>query len=125
MAAAALVFASLAALLHAYIWSMESLTWSQPGTWKKFGLTSQEQADANALLAYNQGFYNLFLAVGTGLGVVFVVRDGDWGWPLIVFGCGCMLGAAVILASSGRAYLRGAILQGTLPLLALVLAILA
>lgn len=125
MTAAALGFAGLAALLHVYIWSMESLTWRQPATWRKFGLTTQDEAEANAVFAYNQGFYNLFLAVGTSVGIVLVMRDCSAGWPLVFFGCGCMLGAAVILASSGRAYLRGAAMQGTFPLLAILLGLLA
>lgn len=125
MTVAALVFASLAALLHVYIWSMESITWRQPGTWRRFGLTTQAEADANAVFAYNQGFYNLFLAIGTGLGVVVAARDCAWGWPLLFFGTGCMVGAAVILATSGRAYLRGALMQGTFPLLAIIVGSLA
>lgn len=125
MTAAALVFAGLAAALHVYIWSMESITWRQPGTWRKFGLKTQQEADANAVFAYNQGFYNLFLAIGTGLGVALVLRDCAWGWPLVFFGTGCMAGAAVILATSGRGYLRGAVMQGTFPLLAIVFGSLA
>ncbi len=64
MILASLVFALLAALLHVYIFIMESITWTQPATWKRFGVTSQADADTTRPLAYNQGFYNLFLAVG-------------------------------------------------------------
>lgn len=60
MTAIALTFAGLAAALHVFIWTMESLTWKQPKTWIRFGLRSQAEANTTAPLAFNQGFYNLF-----------------------------------------------------------------
>lgn len=54
MTAAALVLAGLAALLHAYIWVMESLTWTSPRTRATFG-TSREEAEATKELAFNPG----------------------------------------------------------------------
>ena len=77
MTAVALVLAGIAALLHVYIWTMESITWKQPATWKRFGLESQADADTTAPLAYNQGYYNLFLAVVTIVGIVLVAVDRD------------------------------------------------
>ena len=65
----ATVFAALAALLHVYIFVMESVQWSQPRIWKRFGVPDQQTADATKPMAYNQGFYNLFLAIGAGLGL--------------------------------------------------------
>ena len=62
MAIAALVFAALAALVHVYIWVLESLLWTAARTRAVFG-TSEEEAETTKLLALNQGFYNLFLAV--------------------------------------------------------------
>ena len=60
MIIAALIFAGLAALLHVYIFTMESLTWTSPRTRATFG-TTPEEAETTKLLAFNQGFYNLFL----------------------------------------------------------------
>jgi putative membrane protein len=114
----ALVFAGLAALLHVYIWVLESLVWSTKGR-RVFGV-SAEQAAANRQFAYNQGFYNLFLAIGTGVGVAFAAGDCHWGIPLIVFGTGSMLGAAIVLVTDDRTAARAAITQGTLPALALL-----
>lgn len=62
MLTAGLIFASLAALLHVYIFVMESLTWTSPRTRATFGLSAQE-AEATKELAFNQGFYNLFLVI--------------------------------------------------------------
>lgn len=126
MTAVAVVLAALAAALHVFIWTMESLTWRQPSTWRRFGVESQEQADSNALMAFNQGFYNLFLAVVTAVGILLIALGPDEaGWALLLAGCGSMLGAALVLRSAGPAYTRAAVTQGTLPLLAVVAAVVA
>jgi putative membrane protein len=122
MILASLGFALLSALLHIYIFTMESITWTQPGTWKRFGITSQADADTTRALAYNQGFYNLFLAAGAlaGVGAVALGHPAV-GWTLVFSSCGSMLLASVVLALSGRKYLRAAATQGTAPLLAVAL----
>ncbi|WP_066287592.1 DUF1304 domain-containing protein [Arthrobacter sp. B6] len=131
MILASLLFAFLAAALHVYIFTMESLTWTRPATWKRFGLASQADAETTRPLAYNQGFYNLFLAIGAfiGVGCVALAAAGSAqsvvGWTLILSCCGSMLLAAVVLALSGKKYLRAAATQGATPLLAVVLALLA
>ena len=126
MMTAALVFAGLAALLHVYIWTMESLTWRKPATWKRFGVATQEEAETQALLAYNQGFYNLFLAVIAAIGIAGVLKGGDcWtvGWALIFASTGSMLAASVVLRSCGKQYSRAAATQGLFPLLTIVFAV--
>jgi putative membrane protein len=128
MEKAALVLAALAGVLHVYIWTMESLTWRKPATWKRFGAASQEEAETQRLFAYNQGFYNLFLAIGAFVGVVCLVKsDGtsSAGWALLFFTCGSMFAASLVLASCGAKYARAAVLQGTFPLLAIVAGIAA
>src|SRR5690606_31419601 len=65
----ALILAGLAALLHVYIWVLESLRWEAPSTRRTFG-TSAEQARVTKPLAFNQGFYNLFLAIVTAAGII-------------------------------------------------------
>jgi putative membrane protein len=121
MIAAALIFAGLAALLHVYIWLMESLTWTSARTRATFGIT-EEEAQATKELAFNQGFYNLFLAVITAVGITI----GGFGYydaatALIFAGTGSMLAAAVVLLASSPDKARAAITQGTLPLIAIVL----
>ena len=126
MTNAALVFAGLAGLLHVYIWTMESLTWRKPATWKRFGVANQEEAETQRMFAYNQGFYNLFLAIGAFLGIGHVLGGmASEGWVLILFTSACMVGAALVLASCGKQYARPAITQGTFPLLAILAGIAA
>jgi putative membrane protein len=122
MTTVALVFAGLAALLHVYIWTMESLTWRKPATWKRFGVASQEDAETQQSFAFNQGFYNLFLAIIAGLGIAHVAtgRHAEAGWALVLAATASMLGAALVLRSCGKQYTRAAALQGTFPLLALI-----
>ena len=111
MTTVALVLAAVAGLLHVLFFTLESLRWQEPSTWRTFGLTSQEDADTTASLAYNQGFYNLFLAVGTfvGIGLVALSDAHDTiGWTLIVFACASMLAASLVLISTGLSYARAA-----------------
>lgn len=124
----ALVFAGLAALLHVYIFVLESVRWSHPSVWRIFGIASQEVADTTKPMAYNQGFYNLFLALGAGIGILLWAVNGVddvAGRTLLLFSLGSMVAAALVLLTSGRKYLRPAVTQGTLPLIGVVLTLLA
>jgi putative membrane protein len=121
MITAGLIFAALAALLHVYIFTMESLTWTSPRTRAAFGTTAEE-AETTKLLAFNQGFYNLFLAVITGVGIVLVALGHDViGVTLIFAGVGSMASAAVVLLASAPDKARAALTQGLFPLIAVVL----
>ncbi len=83
-------------------------------------------ADTNRPMAYNQGFYNLFLGIGAALGLVLWWTGHDTaGSALVLFTTGSMVAAATVLVTTGRHYLRAALTQGTLPLIGLVLTLLA
>jgi putative membrane protein len=116
-----LILAGLAALLHVYIWVMESLTWTSARTRATFGI-SEEEALATKELAFNQGFYNLFLAIVTAVGVVAMLTDHRAvGAALIFAGVGSMLAAAAVLLASSPDKSRAAVTQGIFPLIAIVL----
>ena len=127
LAILATVFAALAAVLHVYIFLMESVQWTQPAVWKRFGVPDQATADAIKPMAYNQGFYNLFLAVGATIGLALFWAGGPGtvadvaGRTLVLFTLGSMVAAALVLISTGSKYLRAALVQGTLPLIGFVL----
>src|SRR6476469_11102828 len=121
MVYAGFCFAGLAALLHVYIWVMESLTWTSARTRATFGI-SEEEAVATKELAFNQGFYNLFLAIVTAVGLVLGAFEYyDAALALIFAGTGSMLAAALVLLVSSPDKARAAITQGILPLIAIVL----
>ena len=124
METAAVVFAVGAALLHVYIWVLESFRWTEPATRKTFG-TSAADAEVTKPLAYNQGFYILFLAIITLAGVVAGGADGDVGTALVLAGTGSMLAAALVLVTHDRSMLRAALVQGTFPALAVLFVLLA
>jgi putative membrane protein len=119
MLVAACVLAGLAALVHVYIFVLESLRWTRPATRRVFGTTA-ETAEVTRPLAYNQGFYNLFLAVGTAVGIALVPGDRPGCLALVVFGTASMLAAALVLVTSDRTKARAALVQGLLPALALL-----
>jgi putative membrane protein len=124
MLTAGLVFAALAALLHVYIFVMEALTWTSPRTRATFG-TTVEEAETTKLLAFNQGFYNLFLAIVTAVGIVATyVGDAGVGYALVFAGVGSMLAAALVLVASSADKARAAVTQGIFPLIAILLLVL-
>lgn len=124
MLIAAQIFAALAAVLHVIFFVFESVLWSKPAVYRRFGIASQEKADTIQPMAYNQGFYNLALAIGVLVGVVLASLDGDQvviGKTLLIFGTGCMTAAGAVLASTGPTYRRAASIQFIPPALALIL----
>jgi putative membrane protein len=120
----AVVFAVGAALLHVYIWVLEAFRWNEPATRKTFGV-SEADAPVLAPMAYNQGFYNLFLAITTIVGVALLGEQEDVGRALALAGTGSMLGAALVLVTHDRSMARPAITQGTLPALAVLFLLLS
>ncbi len=120
-----LVLAGLAALLHIYIFYMESVAWTTPRVRAVFG-TSEEEALATKQLAFNQGFYNLFLAIVVLLGILLLpLGYAVVGTALVFVGAGSMLAAALVLLLSSPDKRRPAITQGALPALSIVALLLA
>jgi putative membrane protein len=119
MLTVALVFAGLAALVHVYIFWLEALAFDTVGR-KAFGISADDAALMKSW-AYNQGFYNLFLAIGTGVGVAISHTNRDGGVALVLLGVGSMLAAALVLITSDPSKARGAVVQGTFPAICLVL----
>lgn len=112
-------FTVLAALLHVYIWFLESFRWTHPSTRRTFGV-SEASAEVLKPMAYNQGFYNLFLAIIALVGVVLLKPEHWVGSALALAGTGSMLAAAVVLVTHDRSMARAALIQGTLPALAVL-----
>lgn len=116
------IAATLSAAIHVLIFYWESLAWTRPTVWKRFGLRSQEEAETTRVFAYNQGYYNLFLAIGALIGaVLYGIGWTDAGFALGLFSVACMLAAAIVLVTSGPGRLRAASVQGFFPLIAIVL----
>lgn len=112
--------AAVAALLHVLFFLLESAWWMKPAVHRRvFGLPTAT-AEAARLLAFNQGFYNLFLAAGVAarfLGPAFgLAREG---LAVATFALLSMLAAAAVLLFSKPSAWQGALVQGAPPAAAL------
>ena len=124
MLIAAAVFASLAAALHVFIWYLESFAWT--GRARAVFGTTPEDAEATKEMAFNQGFYNLFLALIALAGVVAAgVGAASVGVALMAAGTGSMLAAALLRAATSPDKRPAAVKQGAFPLVAVVLLLIA
>jgi putative membrane protein len=124
MSYAAALLAALIGALHVYIFLMESIWWGTPRVNRAFGV-SQADAETNRLFAFNQGFYNLFLALAVFLGLVLAqTRLAARGQTLVDYAVASVLGAGAVLFFSGPRLRRPASLQGGPALVYLVLRVL-
>lgn len=124
MNAATQVFAILAALVHVSAFVMESLLFRRPRVQQIF--LGHAKVDPGVFVwAFNQGFYNLFLAAGA-IGGVIACHAGQepGGSAVTLYACGFMAAAGVVLLVSDRRLWRGALGQAGPPLIALVAALL-
>ncbi len=118
------LFALVAGLLHVLFFYLESVTFSRPETWGRFGIASQQDAETVGPMAFNQGFYNLFLAIGIGLGLVLVnAGNAGAGSAIVLFACASMVAAGTVLVLSNRPLIRSAAIQAVPPLMAIVTAV--
>ncbi len=120
MSAISQIAAILAGLIHLYIFYLEAVAFSKPAIYRRFMIADEKEALTVAPWAFNQGFYNLFLAIGTIAGaIVWMAGRPHQGRSLVGFGCACMLAAALVLVGTNRKMARASVLQGLLPLVAL------
>ncbi len=108
-----LVAAGIAAAIHVMFFVAESLLWGKPAVTKVFGVPRAD-VETLRLAMLNQGFYNLFLAVGVAYGIA---TDSV---PVVATLLSVMVGAAVVLVASKRSAALGAAVQGAPPLIALI-----
>jgi putative membrane protein len=119
MSFVAQIFVVIAGLFHVAVFAMESLLFRKPSTYKRFLVKDETEAAAARPWAFNQGFYNLFLAIGALGGLIW---GGDKGHAIALFACACMSGAGLVLVASDRRMLQAAATQAVPPIAALVLA---
>jgi putative membrane protein len=123
----ALIFSVLTIVAHILIFIIESLLWDVPVVIGKVlskvdapaGVSPIDQAQILEVIFFNQGFYNLFVALGGIAGIVlYSYGRKQEGIALVCYICLFALGAGVVLASTTTAY-PAAILQSLPPLIAL------
>ena len=88
-----MIAAFLAAALHVFIFYIESFAWTTRAL-SVFGI-DRESAEVTKEMAFNQGFYNLFLAIEVFVGIaVYFLASPTVGLTLALFGVGSMLAAS-------------------------------
>ncbi|PWG66859.1 DUF1304 domain-containing protein [Bifidobacterium callitrichidarum] len=126
MLVASCVFAILAGLLHVLIFVLESFRWTDPKTMRAFSIPSVQEAEATKEMAYNQGFYNLFLGLMALAGAVLVLAGQHVvGATLMVAGAVSMVLAALVLFAGSPDKRGAAAKQFAFPAAALVLLLLS
>lgn len=107
------IAAAIAGVLHVVFFLFESVLFSRPKIQKRFNV-EPSAAEAVRPWAYNQGFYNLFLAIAVFAGI-FTKNN-----TMVMVPCACMVGAGVVLATTNKRMLRAAAMQALPPLVALI-----
>jgi len=110
-------FAIISASVHVLFFALESVLFPNPRVHRIFGVRTKEQYQEVWIWAFNQGWYNLFLALGGFYGVYL---GGEVGKTLIRFVNLAMVGAGVVLISSNTKMLRGFLLQAVPAAIALI-----
>jgi putative membrane protein len=113
--------ALLAAAIHVWFFVIESVLFGRPGVAARFGLRTDEQIAAVRPMAFNQGFYNLFLAVGIVGGIAQIAAGAEVaGRAVVLFCCLCMVWAGIVLLVTSRRFLQAALVQLVPPLIAII-----
>ena len=112
-----MIAAFLAAALHVFIFYIESFAWTTRAL--SVFCMDRESAEATKEMAFNQGFYNFFLAIEAFAGIaVYYLASPVVGLTLAHFGVGSMLAAALLLFVTSPDKRSAAIKQGLFPLAA-------
>jgi len=120
----AIIAAILAAAIHGWFFIMESVWFMRPSVWSRFGIRNADDAATVRSFAFNQGFYNLFLAAGVAIGLVLIVTGNvPAGRAIVLFACGSMVAAGSVLYLYNSSFLRAAAIQVVPPLVAIVTAL--
>lgn len=105
------IFAGFCAAFHIYAFCLESLLWGRPKTNKIFA-TNPQDAKTQRLLAFNQGFYNLFIAIALLIGIVLLSQgDEVRALTLLDYAMASAFGAGLVLFLSEKKLFRAAIAQ--------------
>ena len=110
----------IVALLHCLFFKLESLDFMKPKVLKRFGLDASSGEIAK-IWAFNQGFYNLFLAFGLFFALyLFQVERIIEAQILAYFILWTIVGAGAVLFISSRNSRVAAMIQGLPALLGIV-----
>lgn len=116
------IAAGVAGLLHVVFFVFESVLFKQAKIQRRFHV-EPGAAEAVRPWAFNQGFYNLFLALGCFVGLAAMhatFLDAATARACVMFPCVCMAGAGLVLIATDRRMARPASMQFLPPAIAIV-----
>ncbi len=117
---ASFYFFAIAALIHVGFFIFQSF-WLQKDQAQSFLKISASEHQAIKVWAFNQGFYNLFLAAGVLIGLYFVLKlQVMMAGVMTSFAGVCMIIAGVVLWFSSPKLRKFAYLQALPPFLGFV-----
>lgn len=106
------IFIFITAIFHFLFFKLESIDFMKPEVIERFGLTQQSAKHVESW-AFNQGFYNLFFAMGL-IYSIFLLRSKNekYGKTLANFILLSIIGASIVLFLSVPGKLTAALIQG-------------
>lgn len=113
-----IALASISGVLHILFFFMESVFFEKEKIHYLFGIKPSELVSTK-IVFLNQGFYNLFLAIGSFIGIYYYVIFHQS--LLLEYVSAYMSGAALVLFVSNRKMYRAALIQGVCPLVTFLL----
>ncbi len=114
------LFILLTAIIHCLFFKLESIDFMKEKILKKFSLTTSEGSIVK-IWAFNQGFYNLFLALGLFFSIYLLHgHQRESGKMLASFILLTIIGAGLVLFSSSPKKYPVAILQALPALLGFI-----
>ncbi len=115
-----IIFSCLAGIIHAVFFLLESVFWHKPQVHSIFRIDNTADAETLSVFVQNQGYYNLFLALGLFAAVWLSRKNKVASRTLAIYICLFMIGAAVVLRFTMPAMTAGPLIQGVAPAIALL-----
>jgi putative membrane protein len=117
------IFVMISAFLHLIFFKFESIDFLKPSTLKRFNLTPEE-GKVVKVWAFNQGFYNLFLAIGLMASIALLNTNFmSSGIILAQFILLTMVGADVVLIISAPKSYKAGLIQAIPATIAFILSL--
>lgn len=111
---------AIAGIIHLGFFWFESVILQRPQSYKLLGIDESAHRQVK-IWALNQGYYNLFLAIGMFIGLYFVLqKQVMMAGAFAGFSGACMFGAGVVLAASSPRLRKFALIQAVPPLLGFI-----
>lgn len=116
----------LVGCLCGYIFVLESFLWMRESTMRVFSVSGTDEAESTREMAFNQGFYNLFIGLmALGGSIAYLSGSFTVGMTLMLAAAASMSAAAIVLFVSSPDKRGAAVKQLVLPLAGGVLLLLS